>query len=214
MNSQPIIIVGGNNAFCATLKEALLRVFENVDLSHDIVGIDPHHYALAIGVVDKDILASILRLSEKIPMIAMLPQDLEVSETQFEAVFRTPLRLGKIVDYLCGVIADRQRHENLAPISFGDGIIFDPRTYSLRNKHLNKDVRLTEKEAEIILYLSKHLNEPVVRQKLLDGVWGYASDIETHTLETHVYRLRQKLKIELMLDQFLVTKDEGYILNF
>ena len=49
---------------------------------------------------------------------------------------------------------------------------------------------------------------------MLDEVWGYASTVETHTLETHIYRLRQKLKNEFGLDDFLVTNDEGYILNF
>jgi DNA-binding response OmpR family regulator len=62
--------------------------------------------------------------------------------------------------------------------------------------------------------LSKNINKSVSRQDMLDEVWGYASTVETHTLETHIYRLRQKLKNEFGLDDFLVTNDEGYILNF
>ena len=56
----------------------------------------------------------------------------------------------------------------------------------------NNKLRLTEKEINTIIYLSKS-NKPVSINKLQQNVWSYQSEIETHTVETHIYRLRKKI---------------------
>ena len=71
------------------------------------------------------------------------------------------------------------------------------------------DLKLTEKEIEIILFL-KDQKEPQNILKLQKEVWGYSDDIETHTVETHVYRLRKKLKDTFQDDNFLKSLKEGY----
>ena len=71
------------------------------------------------------------------------------------------------------------------------------------------DLKLTEKEIEIILFL-KDQKEPQNILKLQKEVWGYSNDIETHTVETHVYRLRKKLKDTFQDDNFLKSLKEGY----
>jgi len=71
------------------------------------------------------------------------------------------------------------------------------------------DLKLTEKEIEIILFL-KDQKEPQNILKLQKEVWGYSDDIETHTVETHVYRLRKKLKDTFQDDNFLKSFKEGY----
>lgn len=72
-------------------------------------------------------------------------------------------------------------------------------------------IRLTEKETEILTYLAMHSRDvPVKRDDLLAAIWGYAEDIETHTLETHIYRLRQKIEDNPSEPVFLITSDEGY----
>lgn len=55
-------------------------------------------------------------------------------------------------------------------------------------------IALTEKEADLLYYLMKHDNDVLSREALLHKVWGYSSNMNTHTLETHIYRLRSKLK--------------------
>ncbi|MBU0800085.1 MAG: helix-turn-helix domain-containing protein [Alphaproteobacteria bacterium] len=72
------------------------------------------------------------------------------------------------------------------------------------------DVRLTEKERDILLTLNALNGAVMERAALLEAVWGYAAGIETHTLETHIYRLRQKIEIDPAAPLILITEDSGY----
>ncbi len=71
-------------------------------------------------------------------------------------------------------------------------------------------VRLTEKETAILKYLYRSGNMVVGRDTLLDEVWGYNAGVTTHTLETHVYRLRQKIESDPSNAEILVTEPGGY----
>ena len=71
-------------------------------------------------------------------------------------------------------------------------------------------MRLTEKEASIIKYLYRADQKVVTRETLLQEVWGYNSGVTTHTLETHVYRLRQKIERDPSNAEILVTESGGY----
>ena len=71
-------------------------------------------------------------------------------------------------------------------------------------------IRLTEKEAAILLHLHRAEGRPVAREDLLGEVWGYARTVTTHTLETHVYRLRRKLAAAPGGEALLLTEEGGY----
>ena len=71
-------------------------------------------------------------------------------------------------------------------------------------------VRLTEKETAILRYLYRAGQRPVSRETLLQEVWGYNSGVTTHTLETHIYRLRQKFEKDAATPAILVTEAGGY----
>jgi len=71
-------------------------------------------------------------------------------------------------------------------------------------------VRLTEKETSILKYLYRAGEKPVTRDVLLHEVWGYNSGVTTHTLETHIYRLRQKIERDPSNAELLVTEGGGY----
>ncbi len=73
----------------------------------------------------------------------------------------------------------------------------------------NIKLKLTEKEINIITYLSKS-NEPVSVEELQQKVWSYQSDIETHTVETHIYRLRKKILNTFNDNKFILSKKNGY----
>jgi len=73
----------------------------------------------------------------------------------------------------------------------------------------NTKLKLTEKEINTIIYLSNS-NQPVGIDELQKMVWSYQSDIETHTVETHIYRLRKKILNTFNDNEFIVSKKNGY----
>ena len=75
-----------------------------------------------------------------------------------------------------------------------------------------KKLRLTEKETSILKYLYRASGQPVGREELLAEVWGYNAGVTTHTLETHIYRLRQKVEGEAS-EKLLITEGGGYRLQ-
>lgn len=70
-------------------------------------------------------------------------------------------------------------------------------------------LKLTEKEINTIIYISKS-NKPVSINELQEKVWSYQSDMETHTVETHIYRLRKKILSKFSDNQFIISKKDGY----
>ena len=70
-------------------------------------------------------------------------------------------------------------------------------------------LKLTEKEINTIIYISKS-NNPVSIDELQEKVWSYQSDIETHTVETHIYRLRKKILKTFNDNEFIISKKDGY----
>ena len=73
----------------------------------------------------------------------------------------------------------------------------------------NVKLKLTEKEVNTIIHLSK-ANKPISIDELQTKVWDYHSDIETHTVETHIYRLRKKIFKNFLDDNFIISKNNGY----
>jgi len=73
----------------------------------------------------------------------------------------------------------------------------------------NTKLKLTEKEINTISYLSKS-SQPVSIGELQEKVWSYQSDIETHTVETHIYRLRKKILNTFNDNEFIISKKNGY----
>jgi DNA-binding response OmpR family regulator len=77
----------------------------------------------------------------------------------------------------------------------------------------NKSVELTEKESDIILSLLSSSDRGITREEVMSKVWVLNSNIETHTFETHLYRLRKKIKENLFIKNFIINKDGRYYLN-
>ncbi len=77
----------------------------------------------------------------------------------------------------------------------------------LSNK--NSSVILTEKEVQLIELLLNN-SKPISKDKILSSVWNYSTDADTHTVETHIYRLRKKISDKFMDDNFIYNKKDGY----
>ena len=85
--------------------------------------------------------------------------------------------------------------------------IFDLNSREMKKE--SKKIKLTEKEMNTIIFLSKS-NEPINIDELQKKVWGYQPGIETHTVETHIYRLRKKIMNTFNENEFIVSKKDGY----
>jgi DNA-binding response OmpR family regulator len=118
-----------------------------------------------------------------------------------------PFRFGVL---LARIRAHLRQHEQSEDAVFKLG----PYTFKPSAKLLltmeNKKVRLTEKETSILKYLYRAGDQAVGRDILLHEVWGYNAGVTTHTLETHIYRLRQKIERDPSNAEILVTETGGY----
>jgi DNA-binding response OmpR family regulator len=111
---------------------------------------------------------------------------------------------------LARIRAQLRQHENSEDVTLTVGpYTFKPSQKLLVDKKGGK-LRLTEKEAAIIKYLYRAGDKVITRDILLEEVWGYNSGVTTHTLETHVYRLRQKIERDPSNAEILVTESGGY----
>lgn len=89
---------------------------------------------------------------------------------------------------------------------------YDPRTRLLSNK--NSSIRFTEKESYIFEYLLKNHNQYISKKVLLKEIWSYSENIDTHTLETHIYSLRKKVSKNLTLKKLINFEEKkGYFLE-
>ncbi len=117
--------------------------------------------------------------------------------------FRLPVLLARIR-------AQLRQHEQSEDAVFGIGpYTFKPAAKLLLDEAAKK-IRLTEKETNILKFLYRAGSAVVARDVLLHEVWGYNAGVTTHTLETHIYRLRQKIEPDPANARILVTEPGGY----
>ena len=119
-----------------------------------------------------------------------------------------PMNIFKLVEKI-NIEFLKLQFNNQSHVKINDYIIdLNSRELLLNNTKL----KLTEKEIDTITYLSK-AGKPVNVNELQKNVWGYQSDIETHTVETHIYRLRKKISNSFDDSKFIVSKKNGYQIN-
>lgn len=119
-----------------------------------------------------------------------------------------PFRLGVLLARLRAQIRQHERSDD-AMFVIGP-YTFQPGSKLLVHNGNDKKIRLTDKEGAILKYLYRIGERTVGRDVLLDEVWGYNAAVTTHTLETHVYRLRQKIEEDPSNARILVTEPGGY----
>jgi hypothetical protein len=132
----------------------------------------------------------------------------KLNEKNFLNLNNFPLRLYKLVELI---------NIHLIKIKFNHQSKIDIKGYelNLNSKFFIKgdlSLKLTEKEIEVILYL----NETRAKHDVLDlqkNIWGYSSEMETHTVETHIYRLRKKISNKFSDENFIFTDQNGYFIK-
>ncbi|RZI71322.1 MAG: response regulator transcription factor [Pseudomonas sp.] len=122
-----------------------------------------------------------------------------------------PFRLPEL---LARVRAQLRTFDNSESATFLIGpYVFRPSVRLLQEPARNRKLRLTDKECAILKFLHRAGGKFVPRQTLLNEVWGYSSTVDTHTVETHVYRLRQKIEADPSQPRLLITVNGGYRLD-
>lgn len=124
------------------------------------------------------------------------------------AVLSLPVRLGAVMDQVRYLLSNRTRlsARSSGPLVLGE-FMLHPDESQLVHQRTGQDIRLTDKERLFLVTLYEAPQHTMDRKALLDAVWGYADSVETHTLETHLYRLRQKL--EVCNAQDMIMSGEG-----
>ena len=138
----------------------------------------------------------------------VLLKDFEIDKRNILIVENFPIEFNKLIE-LINVHLIKQRYNFQSKLSIKDyAIDLNSRTINKENKKL----KLTERELDIIMFLKNH-KTPQKIEILQNQIWKYSSDLETHTVETHVYRLRKKIK-EAFNDENLITSEKnGYLIK-
>jgi DNA-binding response OmpR family regulator len=174
---------------------------------------------LDVGLPDgdgRDLCARWRRNGIKVPIIMLTGSDQEADvvrglDSGANDYIAKPFRLGEL---LARLRAQLRIFENSEDAVFTIGpYTFRPAAKLLQEPARNRRIRLTEKEAAILKFLYRAGSRPVARQVLLNEVWGYNAAVTTHTLETHIYRLRQKIEPDPSNARLLVTEGGGYRLD-
>ena len=179
--------------------------------SYDVIVVDLHP-------LNKDSLGA-CRLTYaqdvKCPILLLTERD-EVSSTVFGQDARASdyiLKPFKFPILLARINIQLLKYEKSYDSAFALGpYTFYPAMKMLKT-HDNNEIQLTEKETDILKFLYHTVEDVVPRDILLHEVWGYNNSVTTHTLETHIYRLRQKIERNPGAAELLVTETGGYRLK-
>jgi DNA-binding response OmpR family regulator len=226
---RPILIVDDDQALRATLVEQLAVDGEFVASEAETAGeaeakVTARETRFDAVILDvrlpdgdgRDLCARLRRQGVKVPIIMLTGSDQESDvvrglDSGANDYIAKPFRLAEL---LARLRAQLRIFENSEDAVFTIGpYTFRPAAKLLFDPVKNRRIRLTEKEAAILKYLYRAGTKPVARQVLLNEVWGYNAAVTTHTLETHIYRLRQKIEPAPANARLLVTEGGGYRLD-
>ena len=131
----------------------------------------------------------------------------KINEKNVIVFEKLPNRIDKIIDKI-NIHLIKQKYNLQSNLKIGEySLDLNSRTIFKNQKKIN----LTEREIDILIFLSKQ-KEPQKIDILQNKVWNYSSNLETHTVETHIYRLRKKIKDTFNDDNFINSKKDGYII--
>ena len=132
----------------------------------------------------------------------------KISRKKFFFIPNYPIKIDKLVEIL-NVNLIKQKYNYQSNIYIKDyKLDLNSRTITKNNQNL----KLTQKEIDIILFLNDY-EKPQKVNVLQNKVWGYSLELETHTVETHIYRLRKKIKDKFKDSNFILSNDDGYFIE-
>ena len=206
-----ILFLSNNELFQSDLTEQIgLALAED----YKVYPQDDDKTVFDVALLDgKEFLPAFREKYAKIPAIILEPSESEAfTENNLDIFMFKPLILPTLLNQIQTTI---NVFENSTDgfLRFGDYEL-RPREKEIYNTKTKKTTKLTEREVNIIQYLYKSPNDCVSKNELLQNVWEYSSDASTHTIETHIYRLRKKVEQTTRDKQLIQAEEGGYKLIF
>ena len=221
---RQILIADANSTLIEMLSEQLqsqkeLDIYNTVSAAAALKFVEEEYFdAIILGTKLSDMdgykLCQLMRRNEvNSPIIILVDSDNDANENLGVQIGATeciakPFRYNVLLAKLKSHIRSHERTESL--VSKIGPYKFQPSKKLLIDEAGQNLIQLTDKEVAILKYLHRAGNSIVSRDILLERVWGYNAEITTHTLETHVYRLRQKIEPDPSRARILVTEAGGY----
>jgi DNA-binding response OmpR family regulator len=223
INEKRLLLVEDDDAIRETLRDQLREEFSIVEAARGAEALElaeaSHHdlIILDVGLPDMDgldVCKLMRRAGINAPVIMLTGADTEADtvlglDWGANDYVTKPFKMGLL---LARIRAQLRRHER----SEGTILIIGPYAFHPTEKIMidsgngDRKIKLTEKETAMLKYLFRVGGTIIGRDVLLNEVWGYNSGVTTHTLETHVYRLRQKIERDPSNAEILVTEPGGY----
>lgn len=224
VSSKQVLIIDDDAALRASLAEQLelhegFVAYQAETGREALERVKEHHFEIIlmdVGLPDTDgreLCRLMRRQGLKTPVIMLTAHDSDADtilglDSGANDYIPKPFRLGVL---LARLRAQLRQFELSDDATFPIGpYTFRPSAKMLISPETSRKVHLTEKETAILKYLYRMGDRPVAREVLLDEVWGYNAGVTTHTLETHIYRLRQKIEPEPTEATILLTEPGGY----
>ena len=196
------MLILGPISFSSTLDELkpFLKfnpIIEEFNLNHDVILFheDALKYKKNVEIINE---------SNSLKIYATNKKDTSIN---YDAVMELPLTLKEINSLVEGITVKKIFSKNSS--------------IKIKNYFLNKnekklskeniEIILTEREVQLLELLLKY-NKPISKNKILSSVWNYAPDADTHTIETHIYRLRKKINDKFSDNNFILNTKNGYSL--
>ena len=225
VNGKSLLLVDGDDALREALRDQL-QLYEEFAIQEAASGAAALEIAkgsnhdlliLDVGLPDMDgreVCRLMRRAGVNAPIIMLTGADTAADtilglDSGANDYVTKPFKLGVLLARIRAQLRQHERSEdavfNIGPYSFRPlaKMLIDP-------ENGDRKIRLTEKETAILKYLFRAGENVIGRDVLLNEVWGYNSGVTTHTLETHVYRLRQKIERDPSNAELLVTEPGGY----
>ena len=198
--SNPLyqILLEIKNNFLFEIKSLTLRDLNKADLTNSII---------LSKIIHKDYLLKIRNINQK-KIIFFIKKNENFDNINNNLYLYYPLNIYDLVEKI-NIEIIKQKYNAQSCIKILNYSL------DLNSRIISNDasrLKLTEREVDIILFLNDH-KEPQKVNILQNQVWGYSSELETHTVETHIYRLRKKIIDVFKDDNFILSNEDGYLIK-
>ena len=195
------------------IKENLSFKIENFTKLDDFLNFfnkdksENKNFFIITTISNKDFFINKIKLERK-NIFFLCQKNIKVDINHNYNVFKYPINIYNLIEKI-NIQLIKYKYSFQSKIRVKNySLDLNSRTISIENKSL----KLTEREMEIILFLND-CKTPQKINDLQNKVWGYSSGLETHTVETHIYRLRKKISNNFQDEHFIISTDNGYLIE-